>query len=153
MVWTAHTQGLAGVGLALAITCASGSTSASSSQGSAAHTVGGVVFATGALITIAAFAIPLAVCKSSREVDSRGETIARENPCNNLTNGTKAAWVAGAGVGLALAVFGGILYFETEPKSSSSSTVRLNIVPWASRGPEGRGPLLAEGGLSLAVSF
>ena len=97
-------------------------------ESSVAHKIGGAIFLTGSLIVITAIAVPIAVCKSRSETDSRGNATIRGNSCDDLTDGTKAAWIAGGGVGLTLAVFGGILYFETEPKQKT-----VALTPWVTR--------------------
>ena len=111
--------------LLLVLSVALTPTPARAEKASAAHTVGGVVFLTGSLIVVAAVAIPLAVCNSRTETDFRGNVQTR-NSCSDVPDSTKAAWIAGAGVGLTLAVLGGILYFETEPKQP-----KVAISPWA----------------------
>jgi hypothetical protein len=101
--------------------------SARAEESSVAHKIGGAMFLTGGLIIVTAIAVPLAVCKSRTETDPRGYTTTHGN-CDDLSDGTKAAWIAGAGVGLTLTVFGGILYFETEPKPPT-----VALTPWVTR--------------------
>ncbi len=100
------------------------STSANAEPSSTLHKVSGGVFLTGSLIVIAAVAIPLGLCNSHTETDSMGYT-RKVSSCDDVPDRTKAAWVAGGGIGLTLAVLGGIVYFETEPKQPT-----LALTPW-----------------------
>jgi hypothetical protein len=68
-----------------------------------------VLLVTGALTAVAAVAIPLYACRTpERTVDPYGQRYTSDNPCRNVSDGVKVAWIAGGGAGLTLGLVGGI---------------------------------------------
>lgn len=80
------------------------------------RTAGLVALVAGGLIVAAAVAIPIAVCRSERRVDSFGRVRDTNNACNDASDALKVGWIAGAGIGLTAAIVGGIVFGTTGPK-------------------------------------
>ncbi len=74
-----------------------------------ARSVSLVVLVTGVLVAAAAVAVPLLVCtRGEPEIDEYGRQYTRPNPCRDIGDGAKVAWIAGGGAGLTLGIVGGI---------------------------------------------
>ena len=80
----------------------------------------------GAAIAVAALVIPLVVCRSNREVDAYGRVL-DHNPCRDVSDGVKVAWIMGAGVGLVGALVGGIVYSTAGPSLRLTPTSTAGV--------------------------
>ena len=50
--------------------------------------------------------MPLVVCRSDYRTDAFGRRV-DDNPCRDVSDGVKVAWIGGAGIGLTAAILGG----------------------------------------------
>lgn len=75
-----------------------------------------VMLVAGAAIALASVIVPLVACRSSdRSVDACGRVLPASNACDGISDGAKVAWIAGGGVGLTLALVGGVSLALTGP--------------------------------------
>ena len=74
-----------------------------------AKTVSLVLLFTGAIVAVASLAIPLYVCRQGDpRTDGFGRQYTPPDPCRDVSDGVKVAWIAGGGAGLTLGIIGGI---------------------------------------------
>ena len=86
-----------------------------------AKTASLVLLLTGVIVTVAAIAIPLYVCRrGDLEVDAYGRQYIPPNPCRDVSDGVKVAWIAGGGAGLTLGLVGGIGLAISGPRLTMS---------------------------------
>lgn len=101
----------------------------------ALRSVGLVALVAGVAVVLVAVVVPLAVCRTEYVTSASGRSTS-SNPCRDVSDGAKAAWIAGAGVGLTAAIFGGITYttagpsLRLEPAPSPSGAARARFTPW-----------------------
>ena len=81
----------------------------------------------GAAIAVAALVIPLVVCRSNREVDAYGRVLDHD-PCRDVSDGVKVAWIMGAGVGLVGALVGGVVYATAGPSLRLTPGAAASVV-------------------------
>lgn len=85
------------------------------------RTAGLVALLAGLAVTAAAVAIPLLVCRrGDASTDAYGRVQSSPSPCADLSDGVKAAWIAGGGLGLTAAIAGGVVYVTSAPALSLS---------------------------------
>lgn len=105
------------------------------------RTAGLGLLAGGALVVAAAIVVPLLVCQTEYPKDAMGAPLPSRNPCRDLSDGVKIAWIAGAGIGLTAATFGAITYAAASPRLSltpsdaprevtSTARATVRVVPW-----------------------
>lgn len=88
---------------------------------SSAKSVSLVLLITGVIVTVAAVAVPLFVCRTGEtEVDAYGQRYTRSNPCRDVDDPVKVAWIAGGGAGLTLGLIGGIGLAVSGPRLTLS---------------------------------
>jgi hypothetical protein len=119
------------------------------------HTVGVALLLGGGLIAATALIVPLLVCPNETTVDTDGQTHLT-SVCSQLSDGVKIGWIAGGGIGLTLALIGGIVMTAASSSTPSSPGVSLwtshatqgRLVPWVDGEARPTG-----GGASVRVSF
>jgi hypothetical protein len=74
-----------------------------------------VLLASGVGILLTAVVVPLVVCRSDYSTDPSGRRV-DTNPCRDIGDGVKVAWIGGAGIGLTAAILGGITFASAGPK-------------------------------------
>jgi hypothetical protein len=83
-------------------------------------TLSTVALLAGAAIAIAAIVLPIAFCRTGTQtVDQYGALHPEPNSCDKISDGFKVAWIAGGGVGLTLAIVGGISLVFSGPRLST----------------------------------
>lgn len=101
----------------------------------ALRSVGLVALVAGVSVVVVAVVVPLGVCRTEYVTDASGRSTS-SNPCRDVSDGAKIAWISGGGVGLTAAIFGGITYaiagpsLRLDPDSSPSGTARARFSPW-----------------------
>lgn len=145
-----------------------GASRVSMSRGVPAVRAAGLVsLGVGASVVVAAVVVPLFYCSSERtEIDAYGQRRA-VSPCNDISDGVKVGWIAGAGIGLTAAIAGAIIYSSAGPRLQLSGTAppmsdghsaerrpgRVVVLPWVNLawvnlgGPSGTG--MSAGGAAL----
>jgi hypothetical protein len=120
----------------------------------AVKTAGVVALVAGLVVVVAAVAVPLLVCRTGEvRYDAMGRPQTDPNPCADLGDGVKVAWISGAGVGLTAAIVGGVLVATAGPslRVTDAPVARKapppRLVPWTSTSAGGAL------GLSFAVTF
>lgn len=83
------------------------------------------ILLTGAAIATTALVVPLFACQTQTTVDAYG-TVHSSNACDRVSDGVKVGWIAGGGVGLVLALIGGILMMS----SQSSPPTAPGVTEW-----------------------
>lgn len=76
-----------------------------------------VTVVAGTAIVLAGVILPLILCKTNETVDPVTGIVRRDDPCTDLSDGVKIAWIGGVGIGLTLATLGLIGYATTSGDS------------------------------------
>jgi hypothetical protein len=100
----------------------------------------------GAAITTAGLLVPLFVCSGTSSTDPMTGQVKSSNPCRDLPTPLQIGWIAGIGVGITLALIGGVALGAT----SNASHVRARrwaVVPVIAPSSG------AQGGSTIGVGF
>ena len=89
-----------------------------------------VALVAGAVVVVAAVALPLIFCRQTQRVDAFGRPQPNDDPCRNLTDGFKVGWISGAGIGLTAAIAGGIVFASAGPKLRLSVLNPGSVAQW-----------------------
>ena len=104
----------------------------------AVRTAGLVALGAGAVVLVAAVALPLVFCEvspPSRDAFRRPQST---NPCRDISDSVKVAWIGAGAIALTSAIVGTIVYatsapqLQVEPASSTQVATRIAIAPWVS---------------------
>ena len=109
------------------------------------HALGVWLLVGGGVIAATALVVPLFVCPSQTTVDAYGQSHSTSG-CSQVSDGVKIGWIAGGGIGLTLALVGGIVVTvssSTPPPGAGREPVeephqRGAAGPVGSTGPCGR---------------
>jgi len=111
------------------------------------HTVGVGLLVGGGLVAAAALVIPIFVCQNQTTVDAYGQSHSTSG-CSQISDGVKIGWIAGGGVGLTLALLGGIIMTASAPAAPPPTVSMWDLAPWIDCDARPRG-----GGLGVRIRF
>lgn len=116
----------------------------------------------GVLVLVAAVGIPLLVCQTEYPTDAFGQRLPSRNPCRDIPDGVKVAWIGGAGIGLTAATLGVITYAAAAPRirlepsapaTPPTAASRVRLVPWLVPSSREVGAAPAGGGALVIGTF
>jgi hypothetical protein len=106
------------------------------------------------VIAATALVVPLFVCQSQTTVDAYGQSHSTSG-CAQVSDGVKIGWIAGGGIGLTLALVGGIVMTAASvPPSAPGVSLwkrpgsEGSLVPWFDGETRPTG-----GGASVQITF